>query len=544
MVTSCRFLAMVLFVVSSLALNAVAHDADYTARSLVMDSKIGILPQDVSRSSVAVRLAQVVDKAYKGDIHTFATKYGFEPSDGIYLESGIDAVYLARVESRYCAAAFRGTAYYQIRDWLTNIDLEPVAFGTAIRERQQEQESYAENDAIDTASLEQCDVHSGYNEAYTNFEYRDQVEDFLKNCQSECVECETILTGHSQGGGIAAIAALYMKYNLSTDRSNNYDGPYVITFGGPQSLGAGCDPLISENERKRWFRYVMAREQFGTGDKLVYDPIPHLFARLLDPPEEEDQHPSDDSFLDNVAGLFDMNIDINGTYARNGGLAFVGQEILLSTGDPSSVLLSALNSHRFVDLDFLDLTGIAHHDYIYGEVLEAQDKIYNSGCSTDNCHGEGDDVQRAKILDATERNGSLDCPETFLPSTGFALGSLCNPDEIESSSTCVDGTVCAKEEKWWVWGGSKHACQTAPSLDEIPQFQQPMPISTVAPSEEATTDQGIDDSLETIMVEDKPVPILGATSSGAYQARTLIQLQKSLIIGMIATLVLAPVIDF
>ena len=544
MMPSCRFLAMVFFVVSSLALNAVALDPEYTSRSLKIDSKIGILPQDVSRSFVAVRLALVVNKAYKGDIDTIATKYGFDPSDGIYLEFGIDAVYLARVNDRYCAAAFRGTAIFQIRDWLINIDLEPVAFGAAIRERQQEQESNAGNDAIDATSLEQCDVHSGYNDAYANFEYRDQVENFLNECQSECVECETILTGHSQGGGIAAIAALYMKYNPSTDTTNNNDSPYVITFGGPQSLGAGCDPLISENERKRWFRYVMAREHKGPGDELVYDPIPHLFARLLDPPEEEEQHPSDDSFLDNVAGLFDINIDIDGTYARNGGLAYIGQEILLSTGDPSSVLLSDLNSHRFVDLDFLDLTGIAHHDYIYGEVLEAQDKIYNSDYSTDNCHGEGNDVQRAKILDTTERNGSLDCSEIFLPSTGFVLGSLCNPDESASSSTCVDGTVCAKGEKWWVWGGSKHSCQAAPSQDEIPQFQQPIPISTVVPSEEATTDQGIDDSSETIMVEDKPVPILGATSSGAYQARTLMQLQKSLITGVIATLVVVSVIDF
>lgn len=520
MIASCRFLATVFFVVASFAVNAVALDPDSNARSLEIDSKIGILPRDVSRSFVAVRLAQVVNKAYKDDIDTIATKYGFDPSDGIYIESGIDAVYLARVNDSYCAAAFRGTAYYQIRDWLTNIDLEPVAFGAAIRERQEQQENNVENDAVGSTSLEECDVHSGYNEAYTTFEYRGQVEDFLNTCKSECVECETILTGHSQGGGIAAVAALYMKYDPSTHTTSHNGSPYVITFGGPQSLGAGCDPLISENERKRWFRYMMAREQKGPGNELVYDPVPLLFAQLLDPPEEEDQSSSEDSFWNNFAGLLDVNIDIDETYARNGGLAYIGHEILLSTGDPSSILLSELDSHRFVDRSFLDFTGIAHHDYIYGEVLQAQDKIYSSGCSTDN--------------------GSLDCPEIFLPSTGFALGSLCNPDESASSSTCVDGTVCAKEEKWSLWGGSKHSCQTAPSQEEISHLQQPIPIATAAPSKEASTDQGNDDFLEIIIVEDTPVPISGAFSSGAHQARTLMQLWKS----VIATVVVVSVIAF
>merc|ERR1719506_2528317 len=64
-----------------------------------------------------------------------------------------------------------------------------------------------------------CEVHGGYYEAYMQFEYRPRVETFLQNCHTKCHQnrnnknknhnCETVLIGHSQGGGIAEIAAVH-----------------------------------------------------------------------------------------------------------------------------------------------------------------------------------------------------------------------------------------------------------------------------------------------------------------------------------------------
>ena len=437
------FLSLALFVVK-----AVILDDDNAIPSLKSESKGSISPRDVSRSVVAIKLSQVVNDGYKDDIDVIIRKYGFDPDDGIYLESGTDAVYLARVGDKYCSASFRATTINQVGDWLTNVDLEPVAFGAT---NPQQGNITASGDGSE--SLQGCDLHRGYHDAYTNFEYRDVVENFLGACRSECAECETILTGHSQGGGIAAIAALYLKLGdlneteTPVSNTNDYDSPYVILFAAMQSLGAGCDQLIPKNERSRWFRYILAREQEERGGKLVYDPIPLLYAQLLDSPEEEDQSSSDEGFWGNF-GEF-LEIPTEGTYARNGGLAYIGHEILLSTGDPSAILLSEFDGHRFVDLSNIDPIGLAHQDYLYAEVLEAQDKIYNRNNNIEDCR-EGE-------------NSAVECPKTLLPSNGFKLGSLCNAGESEYSSTCVEGTVCMEEEKEWFWEATRHSCQSLPS---------------------------------------------------------------------------------
>ena len=64
------------------------------------------------------------------------------------------------------------------------------------------------------------------------------MEDFLQNCIEECPECDVVLTGHSQGGGIAEVAALYYK----KARASPPDNLYVITFA------AGCIPLFAKEE--------------------------------------------------------------------------------------------------------------------------------------------------------------------------------------------------------------------------------------------------------------------------------------------------------
>lgn len=383
----------------------------------------------------------------------------------------------------YCAAAFRGTTKHQPADWFANVDFDPVVFDA--KNGREDLDDEMEDGSTSTET--ECDIHSGYHEAYAEFEYRYVVEEFLKSCRSECPDCETVLTGHSQGGGIAEVAALYMKSEASAKPKENNTStsdiddndvdlrPYVVTFGAPASLGAECLRFFEEDDRRRWFRYVMATEGWR-GKELVYDPIPLLYSQLLDPPIEASDS-EEEGFWDSFDGFFELPIDE--TYARNGGLAYIGHEILLSSEDPSAVLLSKFDGHRSVDSDFLDLTGKSHYESLYSRVLETQNIIYNKYEAKDS-YTENDNS-----------SSSVECPSGgFLPSSGFAVGSLCNPDDSLESSTCAEGTVCEAEVEGWFWETPRHTCQPLPS--QTPTSTPSSIVSSsiaAAPLEEAEEDE-------------------------------------------------------
>lgn len=412
------------------------------AHSTIEDTKGQIFPQDVYRSTLAVRLCRVVEDGYKDDIDTIVRDNGFDPSDGIYFESGIDAAYLARIGDEYCVAAFRGTTNYQVGDWMSNVDLDPVPFNP-------NKQNNSNNKNGTALVVDECEIHGGYYTAYTEFEYREKVNEFLSDCRSDCVECETILTGFSQGGGIAAIAALDFKAKTI---HGNVTSPYVITFGAPQSLGAPCAQHLSESEKQRWFRYVMSRKGLSGG--LVYDPIPFLYPAFLDP--SEDQNAPEEGFWDNFVAYWD--VQANETYARKGGLAYIGHEILLSTEDASSVLLSKYNGHRAVDFSFFDLTVLTHFLSKYEEAIKAQNEIYSNDKFKHCLDGENGDAGISKV----RRENSLECA---VPSSGFAVGSICNPDESNLLSTCADGTFCEEDTEDWFWRPT--TCQPLPIQEPI-----------------------------------------------------------------------------
>jgi predicted lipase len=88
------------------------------------------------------------------------------------------------------------------------------------------------------------------------------MEAALRDCAASCKlrdEC-VVMTGHSQGGAIAAVAALYMP-DLN---------PYVITFGQPPTIDAPCDLITSS----RWYRYVNTKAAEVLSIGIVYDPVP------------------------------------------------------------------------------------------------------------------------------------------------------------------------------------------------------------------------------------------------------------------------------
>lgn len=92
--------------------------------------------------------------------------------------------------------------------------------------------------------------------------YRSDMEASLRECAKDCVnkdEC-VVLTGHSEGGAIAAVAGVYLA-DLN---------PYVITFGQPPTINAPC-PLITSD---RWYRYVNTKSIKSGAVGLAYDAIP------------------------------------------------------------------------------------------------------------------------------------------------------------------------------------------------------------------------------------------------------------------------------
>jgi hypothetical protein len=69
-----------------------------------------------------------------------------------------------------------------------------------------------------------------------------------------------VLTGHSQGGAVVAVAAL-MLADLN---------PYVITFGQPNTIDAPCDLAGLDC----WYRFINMKENSHVG--LTYDPFPFV----------------------------------------------------------------------------------------------------------------------------------------------------------------------------------------------------------------------------------------------------------------------------
>jgi len=344
----------------------------------------GIPPRDVQRSAVAAKLSHLVYDVneLRGDtnkISSLMESHGF--SNSTYFEKGIDAILATKHEDGYCMLGFRGTTKFQVLDWLSNLDASPVEYNGG--------DNNNNNNNLDNTTPTGCDLHSGYYESYVNFGFKSEVEEYLEDCTRDCPTCDVVLTGHSQGGAIAEIAALF-----SNDR---YDGKtttqptFVITFGAPHALGEKCLEWLSEDERCRWYHYVMATKEgglFGTG--LVYDPVATLYSN---------------TFL-----VFnDTENVIERTFARNGGIAYPGHTIIVSSEDPASSYYGGFDGRfTIVTTDMtIDTSGDAHRYGLYEKVLAEQNDLYAGGSTT-------------------------------LPTHGFSVGSVCDINQ----DMCGDGSIC------------------------------------------------------------------------------------------------------
>jgi Lipase (class 3) len=152
----------------------------------------------------------------------------------------------------YCMVGFRGTMILSWSDIYQNVELG--------------------NELVCNASNVCCNVERGFYKGY-NTNYRTGLEEALRVCASTCTTTTTttgsnattvhcppvVLTGHSQGGSIAATAALYLS-DLS---------PTVITFGQPPAIDAPCELIHPEN----FYRFENSRVGWrGT----CYEPVPYM----------------------------------------------------------------------------------------------------------------------------------------------------------------------------------------------------------------------------------------------------------------------------
>lgn len=137
----------------------------------------------------------------------------------------------------------------------------------------------------DSSSTQCCTTRQGFEEAYQETNYWQALQDSLDECVSgsglsstgtahpACPNgqpCPVVLTGTSQGGAIAQVAAVYLQ---------NYN-PTVITFGQPPTMNDGCTAMDSN----RLYRFV--NTVINDQGLLKYDAVPFLgdnyFGRSID----------------------------------------------------------------------------------------------------------------------------------------------------------------------------------------------------------------------------------------------------------------------
>jgi hypothetical protein len=207
--------------------------------SLSLGFAVGTYALEFSEGPVnlSVRAAELSQAAYYDNI-TIAgmTRYEDEPDVALTVQEG-----------DVCFGVFRGTTT-SLADWMQNINLLT-----------------SEVCPSNVTRLGGCCLaRAGFVEAYFQTSYFLDFEADMRLCKEQCPGCEVVLTGHSQGGAIAAIAAV----------SLNDLNPMVITIGEPASIVGECDSI----DQSRYFRFIntIVVEIDGI-DGLGYDIIPFLY---------------------------------------------------------------------------------------------------------------------------------------------------------------------------------------------------------------------------------------------------------------------------
>jgi predicted alpha/beta-hydrolase family hydrolase len=223
-------------------------------------------------------------------------------SDATLFEDGSDAALLVK-EDGYCFAIYDTTEALSIADWAKNIDT-------------------GSRDICSVSDSEQCcRARRGYVNAYSNPDYRDELNSDIIKCNEDGYK--VILAGHSAGGATASVAAVALSEIDLT----------VISFGQPAVIIGECT-LIDQDNYYHWIN----TDVNGSGSNLDYDPVPFITLTngakqmmgksilIGDDPENVVQYTNGE-----IPGMFSWGIDVFAhrsrryverlkAYEKNGGL--------------------------------------------------------------------------------------------------------------------------------------------------------------------------------------------------------------------------------
>jgi hypothetical protein len=170
------------------------------------------------------------------------------------------AVVTQTTSTGHCLAVFSDTS--TVQDWLLeNFNPQTAEYCQAASPEEEEEEGGT------TTTTSCCKMRKGFERTYEST-FRQELEDSLKACASQCSDPDdcVILSGYSQGGATAAVAALRLS-KLQ---------PKVVSLEPPPTVFPNCE-LIDSN---RWYIFTNAftqepgltQEESG----LVYDIVPFL----------------------------------------------------------------------------------------------------------------------------------------------------------------------------------------------------------------------------------------------------------------------------
>jgi hypothetical protein len=281
-------------------------------------------------------------------------------------------------EGNYCFMVFDSTKPTG-EDWWQNLD--------------------PSSDEICSSSGDCCEARAGFVRAYTSPNYKDTLEADVRLCMDTCPQCEAVFVGHSQGGAVAAVAAVAMEGI----------NPTIITFGQPASIDGSCTPINVD----KYYRFVNTVED-GQGT-LDYDPVSYF------------------SFsADQMGNLFIMGDDNENVvyYGDGNGPNLVG-------------FGSQINAHRNGDYfsrlqSYQDKGEIGTSGWRAGFSCNVNEECMDMSCVDGRCHrGEdGDPCNRDNDCDSGRCEGYTSYVWSGTCEAKLDVGAGCNENSDCTTNTC------------------------------------------------------------------------------------------------------------
>jgi hypothetical protein len=332
--------------------------------------------------NLALQSAELSALAYEKD------PPGDEYDNFGYFDSEPDQALTAK-KGEYCFGVFRGTTMTFI-DWEQNVN--PGKMELCVN-------------ATDGAEY-CCMTRSGFYEGYWTT-YKDEFEASVRECAKTCSnpdEC-VVLTGHSQGGAIAAVAAL-MLADLN---------PYVITFGQPNTIDAPCELVGSD----RWYRFINTKENSHVG--LTYDPVPFV------PGLGADSFGHMMLLSNDYSGVAYIGLDAQDFFGPLNVGGFEAHSMISTTKYPGYLdRLQALMANATYPIR---TTG-----YVPGSIC-----THDEECETDKC--EAETYASFKRCVGVACTKDKDCPDTGRCDSGTCLPKLGSCEPCDEHSDCA-GDKC------------------------------------------------------------------------------------------------------